>query len=290
MLYESVKYQNPGSGDSSVIIDGEPAEESQINISSVLYGNSDIFKYGSNPIVFNNHLYYFYQYTMYVLSGSSFVSVSTLPSNKVSRKVIVYGGAIHFIGLGTNGTDGLLHYSWDGTNWTQHNALPFTVANTIVYNNELHIFGFANTHYKWDATNDAWSEVSSVPSALKLNYSSSVVLNNELHLISGLANNIYTTYKDYKWNGSTWTEVSTLPTMFHLGVAMIVNGYLYIFGRGIYNTYKWSGSNWLIAESDYSFIGNTMGGVLFSDNVWLFSNRWPYCEIQSKPIKNVVIT
>ena len=43
-------------------------------------------------------------------------------------------------------------------------------------------------------------------------YGSVVVYNNEIHILGGSGSANYT--KHYKWNGTTWSEVSTLPYAF----------------------------------------------------------------------------
>lgn len=73
---------------------------------------------------------------------------------------------------------------------------------------------------------------------------SAVVLNGEIHILGGLS-----PYKShYKWNGSTWTSVSTLPYSFQSGSAVVLNDEIHILGSsssGCYtNHYKWNGSSW----------------------------------------------
>ena len=43
----------------------------------------------------------------------------------------------------------IAHYKWDGTNWTELEALPydFYTGAAIVLNNEIHILGSSNMTY-----------------------------------------------------------------------------------------------------------------------------------------------
>jgi hypothetical protein len=56
-------------------------------------------------------------------------------------------------------------------------------------------------------------------------YGSAVVLNGEIHLLGG--NN---GKNHYKFNGTTWTEVSTLPYKFADGCAVVLNDEIHIVG------------------------------------------------------------
>ena len=71
---------------------------------------------------------------------------------------------------------------------------------------------------------------------------SAVVYNNEIHIIGG--NGTYT--KHYKYNGSSWTSVSTLPYNFYSGSAVVYNNEIHILGGGNGQTkhYKYNGSSW----------------------------------------------
>ena len=55
--------------------------------------------------------------------------------------------------------------------------------------------------------------------------SSAVVLNNEIHV---LGNSDTTTH--YKFNGTSWVQVSTLPYNFYNGSAVVLDGEIHILG------------------------------------------------------------
>ena len=72
---------------------------------------------------------------------------------------------------------------------------------------------------------------------------SAVVYNNEIHIM-GSNSSGYT--KHYKYNGSTWTEVSTLPYYFYQGFAVVYNNEIHILcGSGGTKHYKYDGSSWV---------------------------------------------
>ena len=80
---------------------------------------------------------------------------------------------------------------------------------------------------------------------------SAVVLNGEIHILGGSSN--YTSH--YKWDGTSWTSVSTLPYNFYEGSAVILNGEIHILGS--YSSakhYKWDGTSWTsVSTLPYSF-------------------------------------
>ena len=55
--------------------------------------------------------------------------------------------------------------------------------------------------------------------------------------------------KHYKWDGNTWTSVSTIPYNFVDGSAVVYNNEIHILGTYYSNSqnkhYKWNGSMWI---------------------------------------------
>ena len=94
---------------------------------------------------------------------------------------------------------------------------------------------------------------------------SAVVLDGEIHILgSGYSyvSGSYYVYPNakyhYKFNGSTWESVSTLPYEFYVGCAVIYNNEIHILGSGYtnYDTnhYKFNGSNWeSVSTLPYNF-------------------------------------
>lgn len=74
---------------------------------------------------------------------------------------------------------------------------------------------------------------------------SAVVLNNEIHILGSGYDAYWVNH--YKWDGSSWTSVSTLPYGFS-GSAVVLNNEIHILGSGVIgetqNHYKWNGSSW----------------------------------------------
>ena len=73
-----------------------------------------------------------------------------------------------------------------------------------------------------------------------------VFYNNEMHF---LGSSLSPMTQHYKWDGSSWSSVSTLPYKFFRGSAVVYNNEIHIFGGNYQlgvNTqhYKWDGSSW----------------------------------------------
>ena len=67
-----------------------------------------------------------------------------------------------------------------------------------------------------------WKKVSTLP--IITAYTNCVAYNNEIHIL-GIYDNTSKTFNlnHYKWDGSTWTKVSTLPYSFWQGYAVVNN-------------------------------------------------------------------
>ena len=87
-----------------------------------------------------------------------------------------------------------------------------------------------------------------LPALLYISYDgSAVVLNNEIHILGSNGNG----HAHYKWDGSTWTSVSTLPYGFNNNNSAVIHrDEIHILGStnwtdGLRSHYKWDGTNWV---------------------------------------------
>ena len=84
-----------------------------------------------------------------------------------------------------------------------------------------------------------------------------VLLNGEIHVLGGYSHST----NHYKWNGSAWTKVSTLPSSFQYSYkcAVVLNNEIHILvvsdNYGYKNNhYKWNGSAWTkVSTLPYEF-------------------------------------
>ena len=101
-----------------------------------------------------------------------------------------------------------------------------------------------------------------------------VVYNGELHALCNVINDQY--YIHYKWDGTTWTSVSTLPYNASGGCAVVYNNEIHILGGVNYRQYhyKWDGSTWTQSASVYvsgGYEGLIAGNaVVYNDAIYVF--------------------
>lgn len=226
--------------------------------------------YGGSIVVYNNELHRIggtqSNTKHYKWNGTEWTEVSTLPYSFLEGgSAVVYNDSIHIFGKQYGGTQ---HYKWDETNgWVEVNTLPFPsyYSSPVVYNDELHLVGSTingshNLHYKWDEASAEWVSVTTLPIGYASNKNITIVYQNELHCFWG---------KDhYKYNGSTWVSVSTLPysTSNTSSKSIIVyNNELYLFGTNI--CYKWNDAEWIqICSLPYNF-GQTAQVIVFNNEI-----------------------
>ena len=188
------------------------------------------------------------EYGWTAIEDSSILEVSVADGSVTNLDAVIYDDKIYALlgkTTGSNNTTEL--FKWDGSAWTlvSTSSIYSEYSCTAIYSNEIHLFTWDNTidqyggahHYKWDGS--TWSEASTLPYPFAL-YSANnfisigkaVVFDNELHILGGgidlLENVSYQKYH-YKWDGSSWTSVSTLPYDFATdGVAIVYDNKIHI--------------------------------------------------------------
>ena len=183
----------------------------------------------------------------YKFNGTSWTEVSTLPYTFRTSCAVVLDGEIHILG-GPSGTNvdanGVkTHYKFNGVSWVQASTLPyaFNYGSAVVLNGEIHILGGINAnvdtsgfvmHYKFNGA--SWTSVSRLP--YNFYKGSAVVLNGEIHILGGGVSHEIDKYNyegritHFKFNGSSWVKVSSLPSTFLYGSAVVLNGEIHILG------------------------------------------------------------
>lgn len=139
-------------------------------------------------------------------------------------------------------------------------SLDFSYGSAVEMNGVLYILGgsdTSDTSYNDSRTFRTWDGETfksyyNTSDSQYLPYDfydgSSVVLNGEIHILGGSGNNT----AHYKWDGSSWTSVSTLPYAFYRGQATVYNNEIHILGGwgsgtndANNNHYKWNGTEWV---------------------------------------------
>lgn len=258
-----------------------PVSVGEVNSSAVVYEGEIHIIGGSNNVVEHYKLN---------SSTNAWDFVSTLPISISWGSAIVYNNEIHIL-KNTN------HYKFNSSTneWESVSTLPFSFSRggTVIYNDEIHILGGDNSttsHYKLNSSTNEWESVSTLP--FPFYHGWAVVYNDEIHIMGGLGNaegsDIGTSH--YKWNGTTWTNVSTLPIPNSMGCfAVVYNNEIHILGSwgSSYKKkhYKWNGTSWgndidlpydyywggLVAYNDDIYV---IGGQVGSTRYFKYMKTW----------------
>ena len=224
---------------------------------------------------------------------SGCVSVSTLPYDFCNGSAVVLNGEIHILG-GYSSGNYKKHYKYNGSSWEEVSTLPynFCYGSAVVWNNEIHILGGSDSsstytqHYKYNGS--SWSSVSTLPYGFFRG--SAVVLNNEIHILgsnyyksNGSTDDTKRPYRKnhYKYNGSSWESVSTLPYAFCSGCAVVLNNEIHILGSEYSSRtehYKFNGSSWeSISTLPYAFYDGS--AVVYNNEIHILGGGGSYSDM-----------
>lgn len=97
------------------------------------------------------------------------------------------------------------------------------------------------------------------------NGGSAVTLNGEVHILGG-GGVSSTRRQHYKWDGTKWLPVSTLPIDLYYGSAVVYNGKIHIFS--VWSHYEWNGSTWTkLGELPYNVTESS--AVVYKGDIYL---------------------
>lgn len=133
-----------------------------------------------------------------------------------------------------------------------------TIANNVAN-------GTATTKYGIGAFKTL--ELGAVYLPYKLYDGCAVVCNEEIHIMGGTDGTSIANTNHYKWNGTEWVSVSTLPYKFY-GLAVVYNNEIHILGGTDSTTkhYKWNGSSWAeVSTLPYDFYGGSV--VVYNNEI-----------------------
>ena len=100
---------------------------------------------------------------------------------------------------------------------------------------------------------------------------SAVVLNNEIHILGGNGGD----QNHYKFNGTSWTKVSTLPYTFYGGSAVVLNNEIHILSGSTntykQNHYKFNGTSWTKVSTLPDVTSFHSSVVILSNTLYIFA-------------------
>lgn len=150
--------------------------------------------------------------------------------------------------------------------------LPYNhyAGHAVVLDTNIYLIGDASYQYYFYVWNGVeWIDKGQLPIPVNIT-SNAIVYNDEIHILGGG----YST-SHYKWDGSDWSSVSTLPYNFINGSAVVLNNEIHILG-GSYDVsdytshYKWNGTQWdEVSTLPYDFYGGY--AVVYNDEIHIMS-------------------
>lgn len=137
-----------------------------------------------------------------------------------------------------------------------------------------------------NATTNPPNNVSTLP--YKFYYDLAVVYDNEIHILGDYLNDSLTAH--YKWNGSSWTQISTsLPYDCSEGSSVVYNNEIHILGskNSSYRTghYKWDGSAWT-SVSTLPYVFYTSPAVVHNDEIHILGGDHDSGNIDDIPTRH----
>ena len=128
----------------------------------------------------------------------------------------------------------------------------------VVFDNKIYHLNVGNTDPTeiniYDINTGLWTRISGniggYPKTGSISYSAAVVYKNEIHMLGGIYRGNGTSYSKYhyKYDGTSWSNVSTLPYSFYNGCAVVYNDEIHILGSKdsshTRDHYKYDGTSW----------------------------------------------
>lgn len=165
------------------------------------------------------------------------------------------------------------HVKWNGSEWSIVSNLPHSCTCLTLYNNELHIFGGAQSseytaHLKWNGSE--WSTVSTLPLSNSVP-KHAIVFNNDLY--------IFYDSSLYKFDNinTNWTKVSDLPFNSNQSAICVYNNKIHVLGgpsgtSAVNNHYTFDSTNWT-KETDLTFDCYNSTAIAFNNKLHLLGVR-----------------
>ena len=176
---------------------------------------------------------------------------------------------------------------YDGVEWEKlyDGSFPYGYPSgyrvpLVVFDNKIYQLNAYNTDPTviniYDINTGSWtqtfSNIGGYPRGGSISYSAAVVYKNEIHMLGGVYRGTDTSYSKYhyKYDGTSWSNVSTLPYIFSGGCAIVYHNEIHILGSrdGSYSTchYKYDGKSWSkVSTLPYGFYFGS--AVVYNDEI-----------------------
>ena len=156
----------------------------------------------------------------------------------------------------------------------------------VVFDNKIYHLNVGNTDPTeiniYDINTGLWTRISGniggYPKTGSISYSAAVVYKNEIHMLGGIYRGSDTSYSKYhyKYDGTSWSKVSTLPYSFYNGCAVVYNDEIHILGSGdtsyTKRHYKYDGTSWSnVSTLPYDFYNGC--AVVYHNEIHILGSK-----------------
>jgi hypothetical protein len=187
--------------------------------------------------------------THYKFNGETWSSVATMSSNNVTSAV-VFKNEIYTLGRIYSNTEYTNAQKYNGSSWSSLTAPPIYANNAVVYKDKIYIMATTGTDIYSSSNGTTWTKVATAPYT---DIQKMVATDDGIHLLGSSkrefgyhAGSDYppyydypNTYSHYKFNGTTWTKLSSLPYKTYQANAVSDKNDIYMLGGNFpYYTYE----------------------------------------------------
>ena len=182
---------------------------------------------------------------------------------------------------------------YDGVEWEKlsDGSFPYNFpygynVPLVVFDNKIYHLNAYNTDPTeiniYDINTGLWTRISGniggYPKTGAISYNAAVVYKNEIHMLGGIYRGNGTSYSKYhyKYDGTSWLNVSTLPYGFYNGCAVVYNDEIHILGSKdsshTRDHYKYDGTSWSkVSTLPYSFYNGR--AVVYNDEIHILGSQ-----------------
>jgi len=211
------------------------------------------------------------EFWRYDISGNSWSSMSTAPSNVAGGGALTYDGSDFIYAFGGDNTNEFWRYDIFGNSWSSMSTAPSNVAGggALVYDGSSYLYALRgnnkNDFWRYDISANSWSSMTQVASNVK--DGGALVYDGSSYLYAFRGNNKKDFWR-YDISGNSWSSMTQVASNVKDGGALVYDGSSYIYAFGGNNTnefwrYDISGNSWssmAIAPSNVAW-----GGALTHD-------------------------
>lgn len=241
-------------------INGDVVEASRIDITDIKLPRK--FKEVSS-VICNNKIHILGDTYHYRLVDGEWEEVSTIPYPiKYDTASIWFTNTIYII---TDSSNYRATYAWRDGKWEVENGSSIDTCHVVYAHigggGVIYALGKKNTssNFNFYKYSNGWSSQTNI--SYDFRDGIAVTYNSAIHVIGSSVEDHC--QKHYKWDGSQWSYVSTLPIKVHYGKAVVYDNKIYAFnedGKCII----WNGSTW--TEGTPLEFGMKYGSVIVYDN------------------------